>query len=335
MEWTFLGTSSGVPTRQRNVSALALRSPEGKHWYLVDCGEGTQHQLLDTGYSLHHLAAIFITHVHGDHCLGLPGLLSTAAMDRRNAPLTIVAPRSLRRFIDAALEVTESSLPFPWEFVPVEDMAFWRDAHFSVKPSTLSHRVPSYAYAFTERQVDRKLNIDKLRARGIQPGPVWRTLLDGEAVQLASGKRLKPEDYLLPPRKPRRLIVAGDNDTPELLSQACQGADVLVHESTYTWPVFERVGAGRQHSYAAAVARFAENVNLPNLILTHFSPRYQHGTAPGGLTLSDVETEARRFYHGQLFLAEDFARYRLDKSGTVIRTDSGQVRDIPPEENIR
>ncbi|MFW5824524.1 MAG: MBL fold metallo-hydrolase, partial [Marinobacter sp.] len=120
MELTFLGTSAGTPTRARNVTALALRHGGPRHWYLIDCGEGTQHQLLRTRLSVMQLQAIFITHVHGDHTFGLPGLLSSASMAGRTEPLPIIGPPQLEPFIGTALASTDSSLGFELEFINAE-----------------------------------------------------------------------------------------------------------------------------------------------------------------------------------------------------------------------
>nr|WP_307727379.1 MBL fold metallo-hydrolase [Telluria mixta] len=122
MEFQFLGTSSGTPSKTRNVSGLALRGPGGG-WSLVDCGEGTQHRILHTTLSLHDLRAIFITHLHGDHCYGLPGLLASAGMLNRTAPLALVGPPALRTFIDGVMATSELGLPYPLDFIAVDDLA--------------------------------------------------------------------------------------------------------------------------------------------------------------------------------------------------------------------
>lgn len=317
MEFTFLGTSAGTPTKARNVTALALRHGGPKSWYLIDCGEGTQHQILHTRYSLIQLQAIFITHVHGDHSFGLPGLLASASMAGRTEPLPIIAPTRLRPFIETAMKQTDSNLGFELQFIDSESEGFqWQDHAFEVTTAALSHRVPCRAFIFTERNLDRQLLTDKLRADAIEPGPVWGQLQRGQDVKLENGKMLCSDDYVTAPRRPRRIVVAGDNDTPELLSTVCQEAQVLIHEATYTREVSERVGPAPQHSSAAQVASFAETVGLPNLVLTHFSSRYQfsHDTAP---LIDDIAVEARAFYRGNLFLARDFADYRLNRDMTL------------------
>ena len=321
MEFQFLGTSAGTPTRARNVTGLALR-PGAKTWYLVDCGEGTQHRILRTPYSLMSLGAIFITHIHGDHCYGLPGLLASAGMLNRTETLSVIGPPSIGRFIDCVLETTELRLPYPLQFISVEALA---DTpllpDLAVRATPLSHRVPSYAYSFCEKAVEGKLDVDKLRRDAVPAGPDWGRIQQGRDLTLADGRAIHARDYLLAPRKPRKIIVGGDNDSPGLLAAEAAGADVLVHEATYTQAGLDKVGPGPQHSSAAAVARFASEAGIPNLVLTHFSPRYQEQDAArnGAPTLADLEAEARAAYRGKLFLASDLDRYALDRQGDLAR----------------
>ncbi|MBY6103675.1 ribonuclease Z [Marinobacter nauticus] len=321
MEFTFLGTSAGTPTRSRNVTGLALCLSGPKPWYLVDCGEGTQHQLMRTRYSVMQLRAMFITHIHGDHIFGLPGLLTSASMLGRTEPLDIIAPPQVRRFIDAVIENSDSSLSYPLNFINSEAPDFyWQDDHLGVTNVALSHRVPCRAYVFTERNLERQLQKEKLVADGIEPGPQWGDLQKGKDVLLDDGRLLRSDDYTHIPRTARKIIVGGDNDTPELLKDACQGTHVLIHEATYTQDVADRVGPWPQHSSAQQVARFAQATKQPNLVLTHFSSRYQ--SAPGGSPhINQLAAEALQHYKGQLFLARDFDTYRLEKDFQLHKVD--------------
>lgn len=313
MEIQFLGTSSGTPTKSRNVTGLALRPPGSSRWYLVDCGEGTQHRILHTSLSLHGLRGIFITHIHGDHCYGLPGLLASAGLLNRSEPLLIAGPPEVRAYVECVMATTELGLPYRLDFVEVQD-----DTRIDVLPdiavaaTALSHRVPSFAYSFEEKAVERKLDAGRLARDGVPSGPAWGQLQRGEDIVLEDGRALRAEDYLLAPRKARKIIVGGDNDRPELLAQAARGADVLVHESTYTEAALQKIGPDPQHSSAQMVARFAQEARIPNLVLTHFSPRYQQ-------SIAEVEEEARASYGGRLFLADDLDRYALDREGVLAR----------------
>ncbi len=313
MDFTFLGTSAGTPTRARNVTALALSHSGHKPWYLVDCGEGTQHQLLRAHHSVMQLRAIFITHIHGDHTFGLPGLLTSASMLGRTGPMDIIAPIQTHRFITTTLENSDSSLSYPLNFIDSEAPDFyWQDDHFAVTAVALSHRVSCRAFVFTERNLERQLRQDKLRNDGVDPGPSWGELQQGQDVTLEDGFLLRSDEYTEIPRVARRLIVAGDNDDPTLLAEACQGSHLLIHEATYTQDVSERVGPWPQHSSAEQVAKFAQQAQLPNLVLTHFSSRYQSGPH-GTPNINQLAAEALQHYKGRLFLARDFDMYRLEK----------------------
>lgn len=315
MELLFLGTSSGTPTKTRNVTALALIEDQGSGWSLIDCGEGTQHQLLQTHLSMRDLQAIFITHVHGDHCYGLPGLLASAGMSGRQAPLKIVAPEGIEDWFRSTQALTQLHLPFEIEFVQTESTRGLPVGPWVVDAIELSHRVPSFAYSFTEAHVEPALDTEKLLRDGVPQGPLWGRLKKGQDVE-HQGRLLRHADYLTHPYAPRKIIVGGDNDRPALLTEASKGCQVLVHEATYTADVAAKVGPGVGHSYAELVAAFAQSVGLPHLVLTHFSARYQ-ANAEQGPSIEDVRAEAARVYRGQLFLAEDFARYRLGRSGEL------------------
>ncbi|MBA1208959.1 MULTISPECIES: MBL fold metallo-hydrolase [Pseudomonas] len=319
MDLLFLGTSAGAPTKARNVSATALLEATGKRWYLIDCGEGTQHRLLHTPLSTQDLGGIFITHVHGDHCLGLPGLLASASMNGRRQPLNVVLPRALHEWLRISLAVTDSHLSFDLRLLPVEDFNGWHNAAVTVSTVTLSHRVPSVGYLFEERCPEPRLDSVRLDAEGVPRGPLWGTLAKGLAVS-HQGRELQAADYLRPGRAARRIIVCGDNDTPELLAEAAAGADVLVHEATFTQPAVERSGVTYGHSTAAAVARFAQAAGVRNLVLTHFSARYQADNRRSP-SIDDVRQEAALHYAGNLTLAVDLQRYHLGREGVLLPVD--------------
>jgi len=318
MELIFLGTSSGTPTRQRNMSGLALRLRGARSWVLVDCAEGTQHRILRTPLSVMSLRAVFITHMHGDHCYGLPGLLASAGLMGRSEPLTIVGPPPLRAMIECIMQASELNLPFALAWLTPDELVHGPLLPgLAIDATALSHRIPSWAYGFTEAAIERRLDTGKLRADAIPSSALWGEIQQGRDVILLDGRAITAADYLLPPRRARRIVVAGDNDSPELLTVSAHDADVLVHEATYTEEVLQKIGPGPQHSSAMRVAQFAEGAGVRNLVLTHFSPRYQYG---GPLPLSLLEKEARAQYGGHLLLAGDLDHYVLDRTGELRRT---------------
>lgn len=321
MRITFLGTSSGMPTLRRNVTAAVIAPENSKRWYLVDCGEATQHQLLRTRFSMQHLQAIFITHVHGDHCYGLPGLLASAGTMGRSEALTIVAPSSISLFIAAICQHTLLDLPYAVDFHPVEELTGLSTKDYQVGRIALSHRVPSFAYQFSDLVSSTRLDTRKLRSAGVLPGPLWGALQAGENVDLPGGGRLQASEYLLPV-KPQRIIVGGDNDQPELLAEYAPELDLLIHEATYTASVAQQVEPGPQHSSARSVASFAQRLGIPNLILTHFSKRYHHSAEA---SIAEVQQEAEAYYQGRLYLANDFDEYQLLADGELQRLEPQSV----------
>lgn len=308
----FLGTSSGVPTRQRNVSGLAIQRGASRPWYLVDAGEGTQHRFQQIGLSLHDLAAVFITHAHGDHCYGLPGLLESAGMAERQGPLTLVAPQSVWQWLQATRQLTDAPLPYAVEHVDVarHDTVLTHPG-LAVTSHPLLHRVPSFAYRFAADETQTTMRVEALMATGLPRGPLWGRLQDGEDV-VFNGHILRSADFVERVNHQVAAVIGGDNADPMLLESACVGAQLLVHEATYTQAVLDKVGPGPMHSSAQAVAQFAQQAGLPNLVLTHFSARYHN---PEGEAALLAEAQAR--YHAQLWLANDLDTFALDRTGQV------------------
>ena len=356
LQLTFLGTSAGLPTKHRNVTGLAVEcvnhclagdKQSSKHkrpWVLVDCGEGTQHQLLHTKLSLHQLTAICITHVHGDHCYGLPGLLESMAMAGRKTELTIIAPFAISKLLDTLSITTELYFPFNIEFIAIEtlldsqneaagknakvDFNFSDKHQLNIQVTKLSHRTPAYAFSLTQSLQQRQLDHQALAQAAISAGPLWGKVQQGEDICI-DGRTLSANALSHIHTQNTKIIVAGDNDTPELLQQACSDATLLVHEATYTQAVLEHIQHKQQtgqmaidpmHSSVQSIAQFAQSVRLPNLILTHFSARYQPYEDIDNDTpnMAHIRAEASAHYHGNLWLAEDFAIYRVDNNGVKL-----------------
>lgn len=317
LHFTFLGTSSGVPTLTRNVSALIIRNSNNKDWILVDAGEGTQHRIQQTRLSLQNLVAICITHVHGDHCYGLVGLLASAGMNARTAPLTIIAPKEIQEWIEVTAQLTDLHLPYPLNFINVNEAAqiLQITDELSIQAHQLSHRVPSFAFSIKAQYIQKKLDTQTLLQLGVPKGKAWGDLQQGLDIEV-NRKTLKSADYLHMQTQQIHAIVGGDNDQPELLANACKDAQLLIHESTYTQAILDKVGSGPMHSSAKMVAEFAQKNNLGNLILTHFSPRHQDQI--GQKAIAD---EVHQYYQGNFYLADDFDQFSLDMTGQLTKID--------------
>lgn len=310
---TFLGTSSGVPTRNRNVTGLAVQTGLNRDWWLVDCGEATQHRLQRIPLTVHELKGICITHVHGDHSYGLPGLLASASMTGRKRPLILIAPLPVRRWLEATFLHTELFLTFPIVHIDLgDDKIVHQEEGLTIERHPLSHRAPSVAFRFAVEKQAWKLDVDALRASGVEAGPAWGKLHAGNDVRQDDGSVIEAARFRRLHAERAVLVVGGDNDSPALLDEACADAQVLVHEATYTEAILQKVGPGPTHSSVQRVAQFAQASAVPNLILTHFSARYD--TREG---MAELEAEARQHYTGELHLAEDLASYELGADGVV------------------
>jgi ribonuclease Z len=253
----FLGTSSGSPSRERNVSSVAVVM-DGRV-LLFDCGEGTQHQLLRAPVRSGGIEAIFITHMHGDHVYGLPGLLATMSLNARSTPLDLIGVDALRAYLDGVLATTDHRPIFPIRIAQPP----YRGNGFSVIAAPLDHRVATFGYCVIEDDRPGKFDPEKARALGIPEGPAW-----GE-LQRSSDPRV-----VGPSRKGRRIAYCTDTRPCATAVELARGADVLIHEATYTEEL--RADAEeRRHSTAAGAARVAAEAGVQKLILTHFSTRYR------------------------------------------------------------
>lgn len=313
MTLTFLGTSAGKPTTDRNVSALALSLEQEGQWYLFDCGEGTQRQIMKSALSLGRLETIFITHLHGDHYYGLPGLLSTKKLDGVLKPMTIYGPKGLRGFLECALDISEAHLGYKLtvvEYTPQERFVF---EHFTLTVLPLVHSKESVAFYIKENDVSERLDEAKLRAIGLEPSPLYGRIKQGERV-IHNGRELDPKAYMLEPLTGRTLIIAGDNSDPAVLGDHLDGLDLLVHECTYTQAVYDKLVKKVLHTTAKVLGEALQGRGVKNLIANHIDPRYSKKSS---LDVSTIHDEIKQGYEGKLFIADDFDVYSLTKERTL------------------
>ena len=271
MRVTFLGTSGAVPTTQRNPSGIMV-AREGDR-LLFDCGEGTQRQMMHygTGFDVSH---VFITHLHGDHVLGLPGLLQTWDFNDREAPVAIHAPSGTRQRIEGLVGATGNPPSYPVRITQVDpgDVVLNGEA-FEVRAFGVAHQTNAVGYALVED--DRKGRFDREKAQeelGIEPGPKYSRLHAGEAVE-HDGRTIQPEEVVGPPRPGRRFVYTGDTRPTESVVEAAKGADLLVHDGTFAE---DHAGRARETAHATAreAAKVANDAGVKRLALTHISTRY-------------------------------------------------------------
>ena len=293
---TFLGTAASIPTPTRALSAVALKR-EGE-LFLFDCGEGAQRQMITAKIGFNRKTRIFITHMHGDHILGLPGLLQTMSLLGRDKPLQIYGPQGIAEFIDVIKRTVRFSLKFPVEVYEIEDGLVCQEREYEIHSAWAEHSVPSLAYALIEKPRPGRFNPERAISLGVPRGPLWSRLQRGEDVKLPDGRIVKPRDVLGPPRMGRKIVYVGDTKPSRVIADFAFGANVLIHEATFADDLAERAEEDL-HSTPSGAALVAKKAEVKLLILTHISARY-------GDTKVLLE-EAKKIFPNVL-VAEDFMK---------------------------
>lgn len=270
-----LGTSSATPTRERNVSSTAMFL-DGRS-LLFDCGEGSQHQLIRGPIRFGLLEAILVTHLHGDHVFGLPGLLATLSMQGRNEPLAMYGPPGLEHFVMAALQYTYLQLGFPYHIMEVTPGTIRTANGYSIRALPLDHRIPTFGYTVIEDDRTGRFDVARAYELGVPEGPLFAKLQNGESVVLDDGRVVRSEEVLGLPRKGRRVAYVTDTAPCENAVELARDVDLLIHEATYADDMVEEA-VRRKHSTARDAATIAASAGAKRLLLTHFSPRYTDPT---------------------------------------------------------
>jgi ribonuclease Z len=312
---TFLGTSSGVPTRSRNVSSIALRLPQRAELWLFDCGEGTQHQILRSDLKLSQLCRIFVTHMHGDHIFGLMGLLATSGLAGNVQGVDIYGPPGLNEYLQACQRYSYTHFSYPIKVHTVKPGVVYEDEEYIVTCGALHHRVTAFGYRITEKDRTGRFDIEKAKTLEIPPGKVYGQLKRGETVTLSDGRVIDGKELCGPTEIGRKIAYCTDTVFCEGAVELAQDADVLIHESTYAHQDAD-MAFQALHSTSTMAAQTALAAKAHQLIMTHFSPRYTPGNS---LDLKDLLTEARAIFPNTI-IAYDFMNYevprRRDKEAT-------------------
>ncbi len=270
MELVFLGTSSALPTKHRNHSAIALKA--FGEIILLDCGEGTQRQMTQARLSPMKVNKILLTHFHGDHFLGLPGLVQSMAFRGRKSPLHVFGPVGITCIMDHIENLGYFTLSFPIHTYELVSGLVIENEDYRVSCCPTKHGVPSLAYSIEEKRSPKFLQ-EKAMALGVKPGPDFGKLQAGVPLNLGD-KKVLPEQVLGEDRKGRRIVYSGDTRPCADMINFSQDADVLIHESTFDNSHQDKA-VENGHSTASEAAKIAKTAQVRKLILTHISTRYR------------------------------------------------------------
>jgi ribonuclease Z len=290
----FLGTGGSWPTVKRNVSSIAIK--RGSEIILVDCGEGTQRQFQKSNLSYMQISKVFITHFHGDHFLGLPGIIQTMQLNDRNKPLHIYGPKGMKQLLSQLVSLGYFKPGYMIVAHELDGGDTLKFDGYNIHVSRVKHNVPTLAYTLEEHMRPGKFNKPKALAMGVPEGPLFSKLQRGQTITLKNGKKITPDMILGPPRKGRKIVISGDTTPCEHMIAFAKDADILIHDATFDSEL-EEVANEYGHTTASQAAEIAKKAQVERLFLTHISPRY--------LDHRILENEARKIFK-RSFVPKDF-----------------------------
>lgn len=279
MQIQFLGTGAGQPSKGRNVSSLVLKLlDEINEVWMFDCGEGTQQQILETTIRPRKVKKIFITHLHGDHVLGLPGFLSSRAFQasEEQTDIDLYGPVGIKQLVMTSLRVTGTRLPYRIHFHEFDENTLGlilETDKFTVHAEALDHTVFCVGYRVTQKDLEGTLDADALLAAGVPFGPLFGKVKNGQNILLPDGRQIIAKDYISEPRKGKVVTILGDTRLTDASIRLGLGADVLVHESTYG-KGDELIAKKHGHSTNMQAASVAKQAFAKRLLLNHVSARF-------------------------------------------------------------
>lgn len=267
----FLGTSSAVPTAERGLSSVAV--VRGGEVLLFDAGEGVQRSFAEAGIGFNRRMKVFISHLHGDHCVGLLGLLQTMTMLNRDKPLAVYGPRGLLGFVKGNIRSLKFGLTFPLTIGTVREGVVVEEKEYRVRACRGEHHITNYAYVIEEKERPGVFHPEAAHRLGVPEGELWSRLQDGETVKIG-GKTVHPHQVLGPGRPGRKIAVSGDTRPTAKLRRCIAGADLAVLDSTYFDDHAEKAKE-HFHMTAREAAEMGAAAGVKRLVLTHFSSRYE------------------------------------------------------------
>ncbi len=296
----FLGTSGSVPTLKRSLPSVVIQCP--KELWMFDCGENTQRQMMQAKVSFHKKLKVFLSHLHGDHVLGLPGVLQTMALMDRKESVAVYGPPGIKDFLVCTKETLNFGLTFPVEITEIlGEGTILDEEDYTLTAARSNHAVDSYAYAFVEKPRPGKFYPKKAQALGVPKGELWSKLQSGEEITLPDGRAVNPSEVMGPPRAGRKIVYTGDTRPFEAFAKFAADADLVIHESTFDDSLAEKAALDG-HSTPSQAAQEAKAANAKRLVLTHISARY-----PDASLLLE---QAKKVFANSI-LAEDFLELEL------------------------
>ncbi|MHA2380172.1 MAG: ribonuclease Z [Candidatus Thorarchaeota archaeon] len=311
MEIVILGSGGSIPTEGRNHPAIVLR--HGGWNLMFDCGEDTQRQFERAGLGQNKKMAIFITHTHADHLLGLGGLLLRFSLLGRIKPLDIYGPVELIEYVKVNQQTINLGTTFKTTVYGIKSGTLFEMDNLAVRAFEVDHRGLAFGYEVSHHRPTGEFLPDKAKSLGVPKGPLWGRLSNGETVRLDDGREIRPEEVTGPRPDPLKIVYTGDTRPCDSLREAAKDADVLISEAMYA-SEHSDLAEERGHMTASSAATLANESNVRLLVLTHYSPRYEDG--------GPILEEARGIFPDAV-LAEDFMRITLNLDGTtkVLRPD--------------
>lgn len=299
MRLIFLGTSAALPTANRGLSCTCLER-EGEV-LMFDAGEGTQIAYLKSGLGWNRPMKIFVTHLHGDHCLGIPGLLQTMSMRGRSRLLEVYGPVGIDEFLAANIRILGFNVPFPLLIKPICEGMIVDGDQYTISAHRAAHSIESYSYLFEEKSRTGRFRRERAEELKVPEGRLWGRLQAGRSV-VVGGRTINPEDVLGPPRRGRKIGVSGDTRPTAQLEKFFRGCDCLVFDSTFS-DALKAKALKTFHSTAVEAAFLARRAEVTHLILTHFSARHED--------VQELVREAESI-HGSVTAAKDLMEFRVE-----------------------
>ncbi len=271
MKLVFLGTSAAQPTVERGMTCICLVLD--KEILMFDAGEGAQIAFQKAKLGWNKKIRIFVTHLHGDHCVGILGLLQTMSLQNRTESVDIFGPQGIDEFLAANLKILNFGLTYPVRIMRIKEGLVYDDSSYTIHVCEAEHSIPAYSYLFTEKDRPGKFYPEKARKMGVDEGELWHELQQGREV-MVGGKTVKPSDVMGEKRRGRRIGISGDTRPTAKLEEFFKCCDYMIFDSTYSDALRDKAKEN-YHSTSVEAAELAKKAQVSNLILTHFSARYE------------------------------------------------------------